>query len=112
MPYLHSCFISYKHAPSYEGMPDIKSVWVEFVEALAAGVAKFPAVPLPPYYDVRLKRQPGIAYPEELSLRLCSSICLIAILQPEYLESRWCLAEWNAMEQLEAIRLGGRQGLI
>jgi hypothetical protein len=87
-------------------------VWEEFVEGLARGIRKFPEVP-PPYFDEGLKRQPGIMYPPELSSRLCKSVCLIAVLQPEYLESRWCLEEWRAMERLEVQRLGaGRRGLI
>lgn len=47
-----------------------------------------------------------------LAERLCASACLIAILTPEYANSAWCVAEWEAMERLEGRRLGARKELI
>jgi len=60
-----------------------------------------------------LDADPGSSYPTELSQKLCKSVCMIAIMVPEYADSNWCQAEWEAMERLEARRLGeGRRGLI
>lgn len=56
---------------------------------------------------------PGISYPTELSQKLCSSVCFVAVLTPEYLDSSWCQAEWEAMVAFEAKRLGPSQkGLV
>ena len=52
-------------------------------------------------------------YPQQLSQNLCYSLCMVALIVPEYFESQWCMAEWNAMAKLEVIRLGrGRGSLI
>jgi hypothetical protein len=64
------------------------------------------------YWDVTLRTKGGQKYPEELAVNLCRSACLVAILQPEYLESEWCRAEWQAMEQLEQARGSAAAGGI
>jgi hypothetical protein len=38
---------------------------------------------------------------------------MVALVAPEYFESKWCVAEWQAMEELETKRLGaGNHKLI
>jgi len=102
--YEYSCFISYKHPPVHEGSGAIQHFWMEFVMAFQARLNAYMTLKLSIYRDDQLRSQPGVKYPPELSSKLCRSVCMIAILVPEYLESSWCLAEWRAMERLEAER--------
>jgi hypothetical protein len=66
------------------------------------------------YRDDGLRSVPGAHYPVELSRNLCRSVCMIAILVPEYFESSWCKAEWDAMVKLERERVAdpGTGGFI
>lgn len=107
--YEYACFISYRHPPNqYE-----KHFYNEFVEALEDGLKSFLTTSLLPYRDDQLGFNPGVAYPQELSRKLCRSVCLVAVLTPDYPDSNWCRGEWQAMEKLETNRLGvGRKGLI
>lgn len=100
----HACFISYKHPPEAEEAIAVKHHWMEFVETFHAKLQGYVTLGLSVYRDDMLRRKPGVKYPEELSGRLCKSVCMIAVLVPEYLESSWCRAEWKAMEELEGIR--------
>lgn len=109
----YACFICYKHPPSSDVAPSVKHYYLEFVEALQEKLEAFLTTKIRSYRDDQLKSVPGITYPEELSRKLCKSVCLVAVLVPEYLESSWCLAEWKAMEKLEEKRLGpNKKGLI
>lgn len=103
----NACFISYKHPPNqYEA-----HLYNEFVKAFEKKLKTFLTTKLPPYHDDQLKL--GGAYPEELSQKLCRSVCLVAVLTPDYPDSNWCVGEWKAMEKLESKRLGpGKKGLI
>jgi hypothetical protein len=109
--YHNACFISYKHPVIPDNMPSVRHFWLEFVEEFQKWLESYLTVPIRSYRDDRLASHPGIAYPRELSQQLCKSVCLVAILVPEYWESDWCLGEWKAMEQLEQDRLG-QAGLI
>jgi hypothetical protein len=106
MSYANACFISYKNPP-------IEShVAREFVDTLVETLEYYLVSPIRVYCDTALRTRPGIAYPAELSSQLCRSVCMVAVLTPEYIESSWCMAEWHAMESLERQRLRNNQGLI
>ena len=106
-----NCFISYKHPPAVRNDGG-KHIYLEFVQALEGKLAHYLRT-VRPYRDTTLRQIPGAPYPSELSRALCHSVCMIGVLVPEYSESNWCVAEWQAMEKLERIRLGnGRKGLI
>jgi hypothetical protein len=103
--YQHSCFISYKHPPRFSDGSGVSShFWDEFVRAFKERLESRLTIGLSAYWDQRLRSAPGVKYPSELAQRLCRSVCMIAILVPEYFESSWCLAEWKAMERLEQER--------
>lgn len=102
--YQHSCFISYKHPPARDILSANRHFWMEFIVAFQAKLEAFITIDLKTYRDDQLHYAPGVKYPTELSRRLCQSACMVAVLVPEYLESSWCRAEWNAMEQLEQAR--------
>lgn len=100
----NSCFFSYKHPPNSDPTDTRPHYWLEFIENFQAKLKQFMTDGLPMYRDDKLSRVPGAHYPAELSRNLCRSVCLIAVLVPEYLESKWCKAEWDAMVQLERER--------
>jgi hypothetical protein len=100
----HSCFISYKHPPVHDKLNVNKHIWVQFVTAFQSSLENFLALGIPTYRDADLRSMPGVDYPPELARSLCSSVCLIAILVPEYIESSWCRAEWQGMVELERER--------
>ena len=102
--YEYSCFVSYKHPPVHEGSGAIRHFWMEFIMAFQARLDSYMTLRLSIYRDDQLRSKPGVNYPPALSSKLCRSVCMIAILVPEYLESSWCLAEWRAMERLEKER--------
>jgi len=111
--YQHSCFISYKHVPEPDSLQAAKHFELEFIEALERKVDFFRQIALSTYRDVQLRSRPGVHYPRELAQRLCRSVCMIAVLTPEYMESNWCVAEWQAMERLEKAReIGTSEGCI
>lgn len=104
----HACFISYKHPPKNAKE---RHFYKEFAEMFRERLEFYLNGPLRTYLDV--DADVGSSYPQELSQKLCKSVCMIAVLVPEYPDSNWCLAEWEAMEKLEAKRLGeGKRGLI
>jgi hypothetical protein len=119
MTYSNACFISYKRPPDKEN-PRVaalrnasKHIWLQFVEKFEQLLGDRLNTPLQIFRDIALNADPGKPYPEELSKNLCKSVCMVALLVPEYIESSWCVAEWKAMENLEAKRLGKNQrGLI
>ena len=107
MPSLeHACFISYKHPPERPAARRVAHFYTEFVDAFKARLDSFLTINPDIYSDAVLKSGPGKPYPQELSRNLCGSACLIAILVPEYWESSWCLAEWEAMTKLAEQRVG------
>ena len=99
--YLHSCFISYKHPPAADSLPAAGHFRLNFVEAFEERVNYYRQIALTTYRDVRLRAAGGVHYPVELARSLCRSVCMIAVLSPDYMESAWCRAEWQAMEDLE-----------
>ena len=103
----HACFISYKHPPKTAREGHFYEV---FVEAFRERLEHFLNTPIRTFVDRDL--DPGSPYPTELARSLCKSVCMIAILVPEYPDSNWCRAEWEAMEKLEVLRLNGQRGLI
>jgi TIR domain len=104
----HACFISYKHPP--RTAPD-NHFYKQFVEALKERLEYYLTTGIRTFLDT--DADPGTSYPEALSRSLCKSVCLVAVLTPEYPDSSWCQAEWDAMKNLESKRLGpGRTGLI
>jgi hypothetical protein len=103
----HACFISYKHPPKSARE---RHFYREFVEAFRERLEFYLSTPIRSYVDI--DADPGSSYPVELAQTLCKSVCMIAILVPEYPDSNWCWAEWQAMEKLEAVRLNGGRGLI
>ena len=103
----HACFISYKHPPKTAGEDHF---YREFVETFRERLEFYLNTTIRTYLDV--DADPGSSYPTELSQKLCKSVCMIAVMVPEYPDSNWCWAEWEAMEKLEAKRLNGGRGLI
>lgn len=104
----YACFISYKHPP--KTAPE-DHFYKEYAKALKAALEKYLVTEIRVFLDV--DADPGSVYPTNLPQSLCKSVCMIAILTPEYPDSRWCAAEWKAMEELEGKRLGaGERGLI
>ena len=104
----HACFISYKHPP--RGASE-NHFYKWFPQAFCERLNEYLSSDIRAYIDS--KADPGSSYPMELSEALCNSVCMVAILVPEYLESNWCQAEWEAMARLEEKRLGkGKVGLI
>jgi hypothetical protein len=102
--YLHSCFISYKHPPGGESLPAAGHFRLKFVEAFEERVNYYRQIALTTYRDVQLRADGGVHYPVKLARGLCRSVCMIAVLSPDYMESTWCRAEWQAMEELEQKR--------
>jgi hypothetical protein len=100
----HACFVSYRHPPPAAGGRQYEHAWVSFVQTIVSLLVKNLAVNRSVYWDLELRSKAGQKYPETLAHNLCTSACMVAILQPEYLESEWCRAEWRAMEQLEQAR--------
>src|SRR5262245_1626911 len=93
----NACFISYKHPP--KNAPS-DHFYREFAIQFRKQLERYLSTTIRTYLDE--DADPGSAYPTELSLNLCKSVCMIAVLVPEYPDSSWCKAEWNSMERLEA----------
>jgi len=104
----HACFISYKHPPKNAPLDHFyREFAVQFRQQLERHLATNIRTYLDEDADI------GSAYPAELSQNLCRSVCMVAVLVPEYPDSSWCKAEWDAMAKLEEKRLGkGKRGLI
>jgi hypothetical protein len=110
MSYTNACFISYKRPPqrvhqrsTLQG-PRYRHLWAEFADAFQRKLEGVLSTHLPVYRDDRLS--PGDPYPQTLAENLCKSVCMVALIVPEYFESAWCTAEWTAMESFEQKRLG------
>jgi hypothetical protein len=104
----NACFISYKHPPKTAREANF---YREFVEAFQERLEFYLSTDIRTYVD--LNADPASSYPAELPQQLCGSVCMIAVLVPEYPDSNWCQAEWDAMERFEVLRLGeGKRGLI
>jgi TIR domain len=105
----HACFISYKHPP--KTARGDRHFYKEFVQEFQKRLEYYLNTEIRTFLDT--DSDPGSSYPKELSRKLCKSVCLIAVLVPEYPDSEWCKAEWEAMVKLESKRLGeGKVGLI
>ncbi len=104
----HACFISYKHPP--RNAPDAH-FYREFVRMLKSRLEYYLPTEIRTFIDE--DADIGSSYPTELSRKLCKSVCMVAVLTPEYPDSSWCDAEWKAMELWESKRLGpNKKGLI
>ena len=103
----HACFISYKHPPRSAGE---NHFYREFAETFRERLEFYLDTSIRSFVDI--DADPGSSYPTELAQTLCKSVCMIAILVPDYPDSNWCWAEWEAMEKLETLRLKGQRGLI
>ena len=118
MGYNHACFISYKRPPKKKDVgglapakPPKPHFWLQFAEEFQRQLEPYLNTTVRSFRDEQL--QPGSNYPSDLSVNLCRSVCMVALVVPEYFESPWCTAEWNAMAAFEAKRLGqGKHGLI
>jgi hypothetical protein len=99
--YEHACFISYKRIRT--GLPSVRHFYRRFVDAFQTRLREYLTLELFPYFDAEIST--GVDYAERLPERLCKSLCLVAILTPEYFESTWCVSEWRAMEALERKRV-------
>lgn len=107
----NACFISYRHPPPTAPAYD-EHFRASFVREFRRALEQYLTVQIRTYCDFELRRQPGIDYPRELSLQLCRSVCLVAIIVPDYWESGWTVGEWHAMEQLERSRVGRPELII
>ncbi len=104
----YACFISYRHPP--RNAPE-DHFYKQFVRALKERLEGYLTTELRTFIDE--DADPGTSYPSELSKKVCKSVCMIAVLTPDYPDSKWCKAEWEAMEKFENKRLGpGQHRLI
>jgi len=112
MAYSFACFISYKRPPERNDGPDTKPpIRLQFSRAFQKLLDQFLDTNVISFRDEDLP--PGARYPAALSQNLCRSMCMVALVVPEYFESSWCMAEWNAMATFEKKRLGpNKHGLI
>src|SRR6516165_6766347 len=117
MDYDYACFISYKRPPKPVYPSGVtppkatKHIWLQFAEAFEEKLSPYLTTRIGIFRDEYL--QPGIDYQKQISQSLCRSVCMVALVVPEYFESKWCVAEWLAMQDLEEKRLGrGKQELI
>jgi hypothetical protein len=114
MTYTYACFISYKRPPKrlYPGgvVPPKaeKRIWLQLAEAFQKKLDAYNPSPHPSFRDEILET--GRNYSRDISRSLCGSMVMIALIVPEYFESNWCLAEWQAMEDFEQGR--GESNLI
>lgn len=95
----YACFISYSH-----GQQDLVKGFIDqFKAALKAYLEPFMDEEV--YVDVdRLKA--GFKYNEALAQAICQSVCMVVIYSPVYERRTYCGREYEAMERLEAKRLG------
>jgi len=96
----HYCFISYPHGGVQ--MTDFARRIGEAIRAELGTRISNPSV----FFDSE-DIPPGAAWPTSLRLGLCTSISMVAILAPIYLEEdhEWCGREWAAMASLGERRL-------
>ena len=100
--YQHDFFVSYPRMP--EGNI-VNSFVEELVQAIGFLRVSGERLPVPVYRDVNDLR-PGHRWHPELARALCRSRAMLAIYTDEYFSREYCLAEWNAMVELERRRLG------
>lgn len=112
MPIKYSCFISYPH-----GQGDLIKPFIERLKVELQNRIDF-YVDYPPYYDEE-RLNPNYNFNEALAEAICESICMIVVYMPKYEKSDYCLREYAAMEDLEALRramlgdrLSPKQGMI
>jgi hypothetical protein len=100
MPFVNSCFISYRHTDIEQKRKIIKQT----VDALKAELDG--RVPLPVFLDVD-RLSGGTFYNEALACALCNSVCMVVLYWPTYFstEHTFCSREYRAMLRLEAERL-------
>jgi TIR domain len=110
MSYKFACFISYKRPPQRVPQSGIvprvrlrRHYWDEFAESFEQELNRYLILDVLAFRGANLA--PGTLYPKALSESLCRSLCLVALVVPQYFESAWCIAEWNAMLNFEATRL-------
>jgi hypothetical protein len=96
----HYCFISYPHGS--EQIKDFASRIARAIEEELGTHTSKPSV----FFDSD-DIPPGAEWPTSLRLGLCTSICMVAVLTPVYLEEEhdWCGREWAAMASLGNRRL-------
>jgi len=96
----YHCFISYPHSGGQ--MTDFAKRISEAIRDELATRISNPSV----FFDSE-NIPPGAEWPISLRLGLCTSICMVAILAPVYLEADhdWCGREWAAMASLGELRL-------
>jgi hypothetical protein len=108
MSYVYACFISYKRPPKRVYPAGVtppkqaKHVWLQLAEKVQELLDSYLTLRYPTFRDENLN--PGTDYPQKISEYLCSSMFMVALIVPEYFESNWCQAEWEAMEALEKQR--------
>jgi hypothetical protein len=100
MPFVNSCFISYRHTEIEQKRKIIRQT----VDALKAELDG--RVPLPVFLDVE-RLQGAAFYNESLATALCGSVCMVMLYWPTYfsIEHTFCSREYHAMLRLEAERL-------
>ena len=96
----HYCFISYPHSGGH--MMDFAKRIGDEIKAELGTRTSNPSV----FFDSEDIR-PGAQWPTSLRLGLCTSISMVAVLAPIYLEENheWCGREWAAMASLGERRL-------
>jgi len=108
MTYRYACFISYKRPPTWQASPGnpapdpSRHFLAQFAEVFQQELDSFLSLSVRSFRDVNLS--PGSKYPRELSQNLCLSLCLVALVVPQYFESEWCMAEWRGMAKFEQTR--------
>lgn len=97
MTFAHSCFISYRHSDRERTRKFI----AELVDALDDCTDQ--TMPIGAFHDKgRLKA--GFKFNLAITKALKESVCLIAVLSPEYFQSDYCRREYVGMVEIEAAR--------
>ncbi len=98
MDFRHACFISYCHGQG--------ELLTRFMDQLVRALKAY----LEPYFDdcVYLDKErlkPGYRYNEALAKAICESVCMVVVFMPKYGRHTYCLREFQAMEDLQRLRL-------
>lgn len=96
----HACFISYKRPPKKCRTPHF--FFSNFAKALRDKIEEYLTADIRTFLDEDLPG--GAQLSSSLSRTVCESAVMIAVLVPDYLDSDWCRAEWEAMTSLETKR--------
>jgi len=97
MTFAHSCFVSYRHSDRDRTRKFI----AELVDALDDCTDQ--TMPISAFHDAaRLKA--GFKFNLAITKALKESVCLIAVLSPEYFQSDYCRREYMGMIEIEAMR--------